>query len=588
MLKGHPKGLMVIFFSNMGERFGYYTMMSIFVLFMEAKFGLTTETMGFIWGAFLFSIYFLPFPGGILADKIGYGKTVLVGIIVMIAGYGLMSIPGQGIVFVFITLFLIALGTGFFKGNLVVILGNLYENQGYKKMHDAAFNIYYMGINIGAFFAPFAATGVRDWIMGKYAFVYDAKIPGLAHEFINGSLINSLKNLSEQVAGWHDISNLGSVFTQKVGYYLQCSYIQKKEALLHLHETAGEKFNSVAEFSQRYNEVLSQGYNAAFAVAAASILISLLIFLGFKKYYKHADYLHKKKVATEQSTVELTPKQVKDRIFALLMVFAVVIFFWMAFHQNGLTLTWFAKNYTAGNVGAVTNTFFDLKTFLSLIGVIIGFVLLLRRKFQTITRFIGLALILVGGFILYWKFNTFSDFNAISPELFQAFNPIFVVFLTPVILGFLAWLSQRNKEPSAPKKIGIGMMIMGFGWLLMVLASQGLASPADLKGLGGVSPLLVTPYWLISLYFTLTIAELFISPMGLAFVAKVSPPQYRGMMQGGWLAATAIGNSLCGLIAIPYAKLELWQTFALLVLTSVMAGTLMFLMMKKLQRAVES
>ncbi len=588
MFKGHPKGLIVLFFSNMGERFGYYTMMAIFILFMEAKFGLSAVGMGLIWSGFLFSIYFLPLFGGILADKIGYGKTIATGIVLMFTGYGLMAVPGQGKIFVFCALFIIALGTGFFKGNLVVILGNLYESQGYKKLHDAAFNIYYMGINIGAFFAPFAATFLRDWIMGSKGFTYDARIPGLANEFTSGSLVTSLGNLSGQITQLKDTPILGAEITQNVSYYLQSTFVQKKEALLHLKETAGGSLDSLAQFSEKYNQVLSQGYNAGFAIAAISIVLSLFIFLGFKKYYKHADYLHGKRVDTGEDAVALTPQQTKDRIFALLMVFAVVIFFWMAFHQNGLILTWFAKNYTVANEGAFTNIFFDLPAFLSVIGIIIGLVLLIGKKFKGAIKGAGAGLVAVGGLVLALRLKGFSDFNPISPELFQAFNPIFVVFLTPLIIGFFAWLSQRNKEPSSPKKIGIGMMIMAAGWVLMVLAAQGLASPSSLKAVGGVSPMLVTSYWLIGMYFTLTVAELFISPMGLAFVAKVSPPKFRGMMQGGWLAATAIGNSLSGIIATPYSRFELWQTFGLLVLTSVMAGAIMFLMLRKLERITGS
>ncbi|MCK5220931.1 MAG: MFS transporter, partial [Candidatus Aminicenantes bacterium] len=168
------------------------------------------------------------------------------------------------------------------------------------------------------------------------------------------------------------------------------------------------------------------------------------------------------------------------------------------------------------------------------------------------------------------------------------FNPIFVVFLTPVIVAFFAWLNKRGKEPSSPKKIGIGMLLLAAGWIIMILASLGLISPKALAGIGGTSPFLVAPYWLIGMYFTLTVSELFISPMGLAFVAKVSPPKFRGMMQGGWLAATAIGNMLSGQVAKPYAALELWQTYTLLVVTSLMSATFMFLIIKKLERVTEN
>ena len=557
MLKDHPKGLVVLFFSNMGERFGYYTMMAIFTLYFEGSFGLSISNIGIIWGAFLFSIYFIPLFGGMLADKVGYGKIVAAGIVFMFLGYGMMAVPGQTQLFVFASLFVIAIGTGLFKGNLVVILGNLYEEQKFKKMHDAAFNIYYMGINIGAFLSPFAATGIRNFLLKGDGFVYNAKIPGMAHQFLKGTLAN--------VAEYETIAR----------------------------NMVGEAFTGLTDFSNQYIASLGRGYNAGFAIASVSIIISLLIFLGFKKYYKHADYLQKDRLKADKTIVELTPLQTRNRIFALMMVFSVVIFFWMAFHQNGLILTVFAKNYTTGSVGPITKLFFDLPAFISIIAVIMGLIFLLMKRFGGKVKIIGLALAAAGAFVISWRYGIFKglgDGNPISPELFQSFNPIFVVFLTPVILGIFAFLRSKGKEPASPRKIGIGMFIMGFGWLILITAavSHNLASPKELLNVGSVSSVLVSPYWLISMYFGMTIAELFISPMGLAYVSKVSPPKLRGTMQGGWLAATAIGNLLSGVMATPYAKLELWQCYAILVVTSFLAGGIMFAMLKKLNKLAAS
>lgn len=557
MLKGHPKGLIVLFFSNMGERFGFYTMLAIFTLYFEGSFGISIDNIGFIWGAFMFAIYFIPLFGGMLADKLGYGKVILSGMVLMFIGYVMLAVPGQGQIFIFTSLFVIALGTGFFKGNLVVILGNLYEEQKFKKMHDAAFNIYYMGINIGAFFSPYAATGIRNLLLHGDGFTYDARIPGMAHQFLKGTL----ENISEYESIARDM--IGTAFT------------------------------NLTDFSNQYIVSLGRGYNAGFAIASASIIISLLIFLGFKKYYKHADYLQKDRLKADEKLVDLTPQQTRNRVFALMMVFAVVIFFWMAFHQNGLILTVFAKNYTAGSVGPITKLFFDLPAFLSIIAAVIGLIFLLMKKFSGKTKIIGLALLVAGVLIASWRYGIFKGFgdkNPISPELFQSFNPIFIVFITPVILGIFAFLRSKDKEPSSPRKIGIGMFIMGAGWLILIAAavSNNLASPKELVNVGGVSSVLVSPYWLISMYFGLTISELFISPMGLAYVAKVAPPKLRGTMQGSWLAATALGNLLSGVMATPYAKLELWQCYGILVVTSCLAGGIMFTMLKKLNKLTQT
>jgi POT family proton-dependent oligopeptide transporter len=410
-----------------------------------------------------------------------------------------------------------------------------------------------MGINVGAFLSPFAATWIRNFLLKGDGFIYNARIPGMAHQFLKGTLQN--------IAEYEDIAK----------------------------NMIGSSFTNLTSFSNQYIASLGRGYNAGFAIASVSIIISLLIFLFFKKYYKHADYLQKNKIKTGEPSVELTPLQSRNRVFALIMVFAVVIFFWMAFHQNGLILTVFAKNYTVGTVGPITKLFFDLPAFLSIIAVIIGLVLLIMKRFAGRVKLLGLAISVVGAFIVNWRYGVFSGLgnqNAISAELFQSFNPIFVVFMTPVILGIFAFLRSKDKEPSSPRKIGIGMLIMGFGWLILITAAvtNNLASPQELVSIGGVSSVLTSPYWLISMYFGMTIAELFISPMGLAYVAKVSPPKFRGTMQGGWLAATAVGNLLSGVMAFPYAKLELWQTYSILVVTSCLAGGIMFAMLKKLNR----
>ena len=183
MLKNHPKGLLVAFFANMGERFGYYTMLAIFLLYLQSKFGWSTSEAGRIYGIFLFGVYFLPLLGGYISDNIlGYGKTIVIGIIVMFIGYGLLAVPGNGVFFMYVALGVIALGTGLFKGNLQALVGNMYDESKYSHLRDSAFNLFYMGINIGAFFAPSAAGGMRNWILGRAGFTYDSAIPSLAHK----------------------------------------------------------------------------------------------------------------------------------------------------------------------------------------------------------------------------------------------------------------------------------------------------------------------------------------------------------------------------------------------------------------------
>ncbi|HUU38696.1 MAG TPA: oligopeptide:H+ symporter, partial [Candidatus Desulfaltia sp.] len=184
MFKGHPKGLFVAFFANMGERFGFYTMISIFVLFMQAKYGLSAGTAGFMYSTFMVGVYILPLLGGFLADRfIGYGRTISLGIVVMFIGYFMLTLPtamNTGFPLIIAALAVISLGTGLFKGNLQALVGNLYDDPKYDALRDRAFNIFYMGINIGAMFAPTASEKVSNWILKASNYFYDARIPALA------------------------------------------------------------------------------------------------------------------------------------------------------------------------------------------------------------------------------------------------------------------------------------------------------------------------------------------------------------------------------------------------------------------------
>ncbi|MGL4229497.1 MAG: oligopeptide:H+ symporter, partial [Tannerellaceae bacterium] len=321
MLKGHPKGLFVLAFANMGERFGYYTMLAIFVLFIQAKFGFSSDTTSTIFGSFLALVYFLPLIGGIVADRfLGYGKTIILGILVMFGGYFLLAVPtGTDSVakaMMFGALGLIALGTGFFKGNLQALVGNLYDDPRYSSKRDLAYSIFYMCINIGAFFAPSAAQAVCDFFLSKSGLTYNAQIPSLAHQLAEGKIsaegIEQFKTLADaQVAG---------------------------------------SSADLASFGTMYIDKLSEAYNYGFAVACVSLIVSLLIFALFRSTYKQADVaafqVKANAAAGGTEVAELSPAETRERIIALLLVFGVVIFFWMSFHQNGLTMTFFARDYT--------------------------------------------------------------------------------------------------------------------------------------------------------------------------------------------------------------------------------------------------
>jgi len=550
MLKGHPRGLYVAFFSNMGERFGYYTMLSIFVLYLQAKYGFTAAEAGTYYGGLLFGVYFLPLLGGIIADKVlGYGKTIILGTIIMFLGYLLLAIPAQALIVTIVALVVISLGTGFFKGNLQALVGNMYDDPDFSPYRDNAFNIFYMGINIGAFFAPSAATGISNWVLGKEGLTYNPRIPDLAHKFLNGdtSIKEQLATLAEKQIG-------GPV-------------------------------SDPAQFSQNYIDTLSLSYNAGFAIAAISMILSLLIFIGFRKYYKSADITEHQKSKDENlknQLIVLKPEEQRARLVALFLVFSVVMFFWMAFHQSGFTLSIFARDYTANNVSNFTYIFFDLAAFLPFLAALIGLIMFLSKKMKNKFRRLGAVLLVAGATICYLVYSGYDKEMPIAPQMFQHFNPIFIVFMTPVIVSLFNYLRSKSKEPSSPKKIGFGMILTAIGFMIMVGASFNLISPRDLEG--GVSGILRSPYWLIGTYFTLTIAELFLSPIGISFVSKVAPPKYKGLAQGGWLAATAIGNLMAGLIGYFWNKIELWQFFLIIVVMCLLSATFIFSVLKRLER----
>ncbi len=592
MLKNHPKGLLVAFFSNMGERFGFYTMMAILVLFLQAKFGLSAEKAGGIYSWFYFSIYALALLGGILADSTKkYKLVILTGIVIMFAGYIIMAVPGMTLTITIIGLFTIALGNGLFKGNLQAVVGQMYDDPQYSKLRDSAYMIFYMGINIGALFAPFAATGIRNWWLKTNGFAHDGSIPSLCHQYINGTLTDT--STLQQLA--NNVSLTGPV-------------------------------TDLSAFANTYLEVFSKGYNFAFGIAAVTMIISLLVYVIFNKHLPNKE----KKVTEASETIgfNLVPlfsaivamvvtawalhfikqvgwtagfafglfaafvtwiimsakKEEMSRIVALILVFVVVIFFWMSFHQNGLTLTLFARDYNVKAVGPFTYLFFDVWSLLAVCGSIAGLVMILKKDLEKNIKLIGGGLFAVALAVAYYKFAKAAPMNSISPEIFQSFNPLFVVALTFPVMGVFAWLNKKNMEPSVPKKIGFGMIIAAIGFIIVLVSSLNLSSPHLLAGSPVPDAERVSPYWLISIYLVLTVAELFLSPMGLSFVSKVAPSRFQGLMQGGWLLATAVGNKLLFVGTLLWDKVELWQLWLVFVVCCLVSAAFIFSILKRLEK----
>ncbi|MCI6744517.1 MAG: peptide MFS transporter [Paraprevotella sp.] len=500
MFEGQPRGLWALALANTGERFGYYTMLAVFILFLQANFGWSSSTAGLVYSTFLMLVYFLPLFGGIAADVWGYSKMVTIGIFVMFAGYALLSIPlgatPLAIGAMGAALLLISLGTGLFKGNLQVMVGDLYNDPQYSAKRDSGFSLFYMLINVGALFAPTAAIKIMEW--------------------------------SQQSLG-------------------------------------------VSE---------EDSYHFAFAVACVSLIVSICIYYGFKSTFQQVLNVKKSDGAKVQSSneQELSKSETIERIVCLVLVYAVVIFFWMAFHQNGATLTFFARDYVATSATGVTAMAFDVTNLLLCIVIVYGLFGIFQSKSVSHKGIWGAVIAAAVAFLGYKYLHT--EEVSVSAPIFQQFNPCFVVALTPVSIALFGWLAKKGKEPKAPVKIGLGMLVAALAYLLMTIMSVGLPAPnaESPEHLADVSPNI-----LVSTYLILTFAELLLSPIGIAFVTKVAPPKFKGMMMGGWFVATALGNFLVSIPTILWGK-DLYVVWGTLMCICLVAALFIFSIIKKLNR----
>lgn len=509
MFENQPKGLFALALANTGERFGYYTMLAVFALFLRANYGLSPALAGTIYSAFLMFVYFFPLFGGMLADKFGFGRMVTTGILIMFAGYLLLSVPLGGdttaLVVMLAALLLIGFGTGLFKGNLQVMVGDLYNDPQYKDKRDAGFSIFYMAINIGALFAPTAAIKIKEY--------------------------------AEQSLGYSS----------------------------------------------------NDAYHFSFAVACASLILSIAIYYIFRSTFRHVEGGAKKQVKADTASQEpeLSKEETKQRIVALCLVFAVVIFFWMAFHQNGLSLTYFADEFTAQSADGVQAMCFNVWNLVAIIFIVYALFSLFQSKTSKGKTISGVVIAVAVAFLCL-QYSNLDGSVSVSAPIFQQFNPFYVVALTPVSMAIFSSLAAKGKEPSAPRKIAYGMIVAAIAYALMAFASFGLPMPQTEMGPDGnpvaVHVADVTPNLLISVYLILTFGELLLSPMGISFVSKVAPPKYKGMMMGGWFVATALGNQLVVVGGLLWGAVPLWVCWSVFLVVCLVAAIFMFAMMKRLEK----
>ena len=517
--KEHPKGLIAAALSNMGERFGYYIMNAVLVLFICSKFGISDGTSGLIFGVFYFLIYMLALPGGIIADRSqNYKKTIITGIIVMALGYGLLSIPvfsdgGNALSWPFFlamfALLLIACGNGLFKGNLQAIVGQLYDDfeaeaakkgpealAAAKEKRDNGFQIFYVFINIGGVIAPFVAPLIRDWYLKTKDLIYNADLPRLCHKFIMGTMEGN------------DMDNLNAI-----------------------SQTFSGATDNLSAFCQNYLHVYNTGVHYSFIISVVAMLISLAIFVAVR--HKLPNPVKKEKADTQQYSEAdrlADAKEIKQRMMALYAVLVIAMFFWFSFHQNAQSLTIFARD--------------------------------------------------------------FVDTSALPPEILQFINPFFVIVLTPIIMWIFASLARKGKEVSTPKKIALGMFIAACAYLFLICIAVANNYPSGnaFKALPEAEKMAMktTPYVMIATYFFLTVAELFISPLGLSFVSKIAPRHMVGKCQGLWLAATGIGNLFIFLgVRMLNSFPQQWMTWGVFAFICLASMAIMLGMLKWLERVAK-
>lgn len=529
--KEHPRGLISAAISNMGERFGYYIMNAVLLLFICSKFGISDDAAGWIYAVFYFLIYVLSLPGGIIADRLqNYKGTIISGLLVMALGYGLLSIPifsdvpvFSGVasvtwvlIFTCFALLLIAFGNGLFKGNLQAIVGQMYDNfeaEAAKKgpeelakardKRDSGFQIFYVFINLGGVIAPFVAPLLRSWWLQTKSLSYNSDLPRLCHQYINQGT-----SMSQQ-----DMANLTDL-AQKVQI-----------------TPAEISVDQLGTFCDSYLNIFNTGVHFSFIASVVAMLLSLVVFIVTRKTYPNPTKKEKKEVESYTEEEKMAnAKEIKQRLYALFAVLGVAVFFWFSFHQNGQSLSIFARDFVLT--------------------------------------------------------------TAIPPEIWQCINPFFVIVLTPIIMWMFASLTKKGKEVSTPRKIAIGMFIAACAYIFLTIIAilQNYPSGEEFKGLADATKeaMKSSPAVLILTYFFLTVAELFISPLGLSFVSKVAPKHLQGICQGLWLSATAIGNLFIALGVTMLNKFpHQWQCWAVFAGFCLISMAVMLGMVKWLEKVTK-
>ena len=547
MWKSHPKALPYLFLSEMWERFGYYLMIGIFTLYLkdvESGFALTEKEASDLYGTFIALVFLTPFIGGLVADRYwGYKKSIIIGGLMMGVGYLLMGI--HSITMLYVAMTLVIIGNGFFKPNISTLLGNFYSEDQYKDKKDEGYNIFYMGINVGAFICNFFGAALQILLGWQYAFM----AAGV------GMFIGVIVFL---LGTKHYGNKTDKKGTQEgdMPFYKIVLFILLPSAVFGV---IGWLLKGVTSEANPSGYIFGSDSTDAFIFAC----IPVIFFYG-SLYFK-------------------AKAEDKRPIGALLTIFAVVILFWAVFKLNGSALTTWADRYTDREITGTTKSVFNTLKLSKEIDYKKDSTELYDASFR-IQKLNGEVQKTVD-YPIYFRNvakeklpKESSKVSIWATNLSQSINPGWVIILTPLVVAFFTFLRGRKKEPSTPTKIAFGLLISALSVLVMIAAVN----------MGGNGSEKVSVWWLVANYGIITIGELFLSPMGLSVVSKLSPTNITSLMMGGWFLSTSIGNKLSGVLASLWDTYDnkqdfFWINFGLLMF----ATLLMFVLLKQLNAVMK-
>ncbi len=539
--KGHPRGLYVLFFTEMWERFGYYLMVGILYLFLHDTVanggrGLDVSMAADITGSYIALVYLTPFIGGLIADRyIGYRVSIFLGGSLMALGYFLMSVPNSGGL-LYAALACVIVGNGFFKPNISTLLGNIYNKEELKPKKDIAYNIFYMGINIGALVCNFVAAFLRNNYSWGYAF---------------------------SAAGFGMILSL-IIFASGQKFVKHADVIKP----VHKEDMAFSKIISVVFLPAIAagiigwfipGNIFGSDSNDAFLFACVPIII-----FYFMVWYRCSGFDRK-------------------RIATLFTLFGVAIIFWNIYNQNATSLTIWADSYTKREVPRAIEPLLKPFKFTQEVNTNQKEVPVLDYHFHAKTDANG-KVITEQGVDPYlhnipkneWPAEG-ENLKLISTEIYQSINPFWIILLTPVIVGLFGFLKSRGKEMSTPSKFAWGTIIAGISSLIMVIAALSV----------NIYEHKVSSAWIIGSYGVFTISELFVSPVGLSLVSKVAPRRFTALMMGGWFITTSLGGKIAGMMTGFWDHFDSKALFfGISAVAALVAGLLLFPLTKKLNEVV--